>query len=63
MATTDRWRIEQEPTGWSVYRNRRVAMFDFDDVSDAMAWIRRKVGRGVEVKVRDTAGETSTLKT
>lgn len=63
MPTTDRWRIEHEPTGWSVYRNRRIAMYDFDDVSDALAWIRRKAGRGVTVQVRGSDGEASTLKT
>lgn len=60
---SDQWRIVHEPTGWCIYRNRRIYMYDFADVDEAMATIKRRAGRDVKVKVVDEDGSSTIRKT
>lgn len=57
------WRIEQEPNGWSLYRNRRIYAYEYPDIDEAAATVRRKDGKGVKILVVAIDGRTHTVTT
>lgn len=49
------WRMEQEDSGWTVTHQGRVVQEDCDE-DEALAFVRRRAGRGTLVMVTDDDG-------